>query len=185
MYLEQQIVILLRPRHLVASLMWHPRLQSRWREWRVLRQLRLQAHPVLVVLLLPLVVVTTQYRDHLRCGCTVDTVEAGLGCGGHVRRYAALGEAREHLWARGHAVGSAGSVGSGRCGQWVVAVGNVGLHTCAARKPRMPSERTLGEAGRDRIPASASVQGLSVCMNGKALGDEHNASRCCYHGCCN
>ena len=72
----------------------------------------------------------------------------------------------------------------GQCGQWVVwAVGggNVGLHTCAARKPRMPSERTLGEAGRDRIPASASVQGLSVCMNGKALGDEHNASRVVTH----
>ena len=33
----------------------------------------------------------------------------------------------------------------------------------------MPSDRTLGEAERDRIPASASVQGLSVCMNGKAL----------------
>ena len=45
----------------------------------------------------------------------------------------------------------------------------------------MPSERTLGEAGRDRIPASASVQGLSVCMNGKALGDEHNASRVVTH----
>jgi hypothetical protein len=44
--------------------------------------------------------------------------------------------------------------------------------TCAARKLRMPSERTLGEAERDRIPASASVQGLSVCMNGKALDDE-------------
>ena len=63
------------------------------------------------------------------------------------------------------AVWATGSVGSG---WW--AVGNVGVHTCAARKPRMPSERTLGEAGRDRIPASASVQGLSVCMNGKALG---------------
>ena len=57
----------------------------------------------------------------------------------------------------------------------------MGVHTCAARKPRMPSERTLGEAGRDRIPASASVQGLSVCMNGKALGDEHNASRVVTH----
>ena len=41
----------------------------------------------------------------------------------------------------------------------------------------MPSERTLGEAGRDRIPASESIQVLSVCMKGKALGDEDNASR--------
>ena len=60
-------------------------------------------------------------------------------------------------------------------------MGNVGVHTCAARKPRMPSERTLGEAGRDRIPASESVQVLSVCMNGKALGDEDNASRVVTH----
>ena len=57
------------------------------------------------------------------------------------------------------------AVGGGQREMWAYT-------TCAARKLRMPSERTLGEAERDRIPASASVQGLSVCMNGKALDDE-------------
>ena len=75
------------------------------------------------------------------------------------------------------AVGSVGSVGS-VWAVWAVGGGQREMWaytTCAARKLRMPSERTLGEAGRDRIPASASVQGLSVCMNGKALDDELSA----------